>query len=78
MLNNNNLINTIWKQTENHVAELRHERGRKLWFDVSEVQNETKLMLGELRIYQNPDLAKWRNTTREYVITVYTITETGG
>lgn len=66
------------KYLENHVAELRHERGRKLWFDVSEVQSDTKLMLGELRIYQNPELAKWRNTTREYVITVYTISETGG
>lgn len=66
------------KYIENHVAELRHERGRKLWFDVSEVQSDTKLMLGELRIYQNPELAKWRNTTREYVITVYTISETGG
>lgn len=60
------------------MAELRHERGRKLWFDVSEVQSDTKLMLGELRIYQNPELAKWRNSTREYVITVYTIAETGG
>lgn len=60
------------------MAEVRHERGRKLWFDVSEVQSDTKLMLGELRIFQNPDLAKWRNTTREYVISVYTIAENDG
>lgn len=71
-------IYIFYSNLENHVAEVRHERGRKLWFDVSEVQSDTKLLLGELRIYQNPDLAKWRNTTREYVITVYTIAENDG
>ena len=63
---------------ENHVAEVRHERGRKLWFDVSEISKETTLLKAELRIYQNPALGKWRNERKEFVITVYAITKTDG
>lgn len=62
--------------TENHVAEVRHERGRKLWFDVSEVAKDSSLMMAELRIYQNPTIGKWHNELKEFVITVYAITNT--
>lgn len=61
---------------ENH-GEMRHERGRKLWFDVSEVAADSTLMLAELRIYQNPELAKWHSndttTVRDYAVDVYAI-----
>lgn len=62
---------------ENH-AEMRHERGRKLWFDVSEVASDSTLMLAELRIYQNPDLAKFHTndtSVGDLVIDVYSISE---
>lgn len=60
------------------MAEVRHERGRKLWFDVSEVAADSALMLGELRLYQNPDLGKWHNATRDYVIQVFAIDRVDG
>lgn len=69
-------INFIFQ--ENHVAEVRHERGRKLWFDVTEVAKDSTLMMAELRIYQNPSLGKWRNDAKEFVITVYAITKADG
>lgn len=71
-------INKIIIFTENHVAEVRHERGRKLWFDITEVSKENKLMMAELRIYQNPQLGKWKDEKKEFVITVYAITKTDG
>lgn len=61
---------------KNHVADVVDERGRMLWFDVSKVQRNTQLIVAELRIYQKPELGEWQNTTRNYVITVYTITAT--
>ncbi|KAG4079086.1 hypothetical protein HA402_001057 [Bradysia odoriphaga] len=63
---------------KNHVAEVRHERGRKLWFDVSDASRDATLLMGELRIYQNPNLGKWRNETKEFAITVYAITKNDG
>lgn len=60
------------------MAEVRHERGRKLWFDVTEVSKDSTLMMAELRIYQNPSLGKWRNDAKEFVITVYAITKADG
>lgn len=57
---------------------MRHERGRKLWFDVSGVAADSTLMMGELRIYQNPDLAKYHNSTQNYVIQVSAIKHVDG
>lgn len=54
---------------------MRHERGRKLWFDVSEVSNESTLMMAELRIFQNPALGRWQDINKEFVITVYLVTD---
>lgn len=34
--------------------------------------------MGELRIYQNPNLGKWRNESKEFAITVYAITKNDG
>lgn len=59
---------------KNHVTEVRHERGRKLWFDLSEVTPELSLLMGELRIYQNPELARWKDIRKDFVITVYALT----
>lgn len=37
---------------DHHVADVRHERGSRVWFDTSEVSPELTLMMGELRLYQ--------------------------
>lgn len=61
--------------TENHITEVRHERGRKLWFDISEVSKDSTLMMAELRIFQNPALGRWQDINKEFVITVYFVTD---
>lgn len=60
---------------ENHITEVRHERGRKLWFDVSEVSTESTLMMAELRIFQNPALGRWQDINKEFIITVNFVTD---
>lgn len=60
---------------ENHVAEVRHEHGRKLWFDVSEVSPDSMLMMAELRIFQNPSLGRWKELQKEFNISVYVVTK---
>lgn len=59
--------------TDHHVAEVRHERGRRLWFDVSEVSHESTLSMAELRLYQNPELGKKKYSKSNFTISVYTI-----
>lgn len=63
---------------ENHITELRHERGRKLWFDTSEVSTDSTLMMSELRIFQNPSLGRWQDINKEFVITIYFVTDNEG
>ncbi|XP_055684451.1 protein 60A [Lutzomyia longipalpis] len=59
-----------------HVSEVRHERGRRLWFDVSEVSRDSTLMMAELRIYQKP--GKWKGTSKTFTITVHSIIRLNG
>ncbi|KAI8120292.1 Protein 60A [Lucilia cuprina] len=61
-----------------HVDEVRHEHGRRLWFDVSDVPDDNYLMMAELRMYQNPSQGKWATTGKEFTITVYSIVKTNG
>ncbi|XP_058983216.1 protein 60A-like [Musca domestica] len=61
-----------------HVEEVRHEHGRRLWFDVSDVAEDNYLMMAELRIYQNPAQGKWATSGREFTINVYSIVKTNG
>lgn len=58
------------------MTEVRHERGRKLWFDISEVSKDSTLMMAELRIFQNPAMGRWQDINKEFIITVYFRTET--
>jgi bone morphogenetic protein 7 len=37
---------------------MRHEHGRRLWFDVHEIADDLTLMMAELRLYQNSIFAK--------------------
>lgn len=59
----------------NHITEVRHERGRKLWFDISEVASDSTLMMAELRIFQNPALGRWQDINKEFIINVYFLTD---
>lgn len=66
----------IW--ADHHVEEVRHEHGRRLRFNVSDVPNDNYLMMAELRIYQNPAQGKWATSGRDFTINVYLITKTNG
>ncbi|CAO1378765.1 unnamed protein product [Diamesa tonsa] len=55
-----------------HVPEMRHERGRRLWFDISEIANDVTLMMAELRLYQNSILSKF-DEEKPLTVNVYMV-----
>ncbi|XP_055383191.1 protein 60A-like [Condylostylus longicornis] len=63
---------------DHHIAEVRHEHGRKLWFDVSEVSRDAILMMAELRIFQNSKLGNLNGLKKHIIITVYSIVKADG
>ncbi|XP_015607274.1 protein 60A [Cephus cinctus] len=58
-----------------HVAGVRHERGKRLWFDVSEVPPGEHIIGAELRLYQSSDIKNHRNRG-SYMITAYRVLRT--
>ncbi|TMW42304.1 hypothetical protein DOY81_012616 [Sarcophaga bullata] len=77
-INQSDVIMTFLNKNPNHVDEVRHEHGRRLWFDVEDVPDDNYLMMAELRIYQNPSQGKWATSGKEFTITVYSIVKTSG
>ncbi|XP_055633611.1 protein 60A [Toxorhynchites rutilus septentrionalis] len=59
-----------------HVSEVRHEKGRRLWFDVNDT--EAELILAELRIYQRHEQNKYKNENDNITIAIYSITNYEG
>jgi len=51
---------------------VRHERGKRLWFDVSEVPPEEYIIGAELRLYHNAH-TKNQRTHGSHTITVYRV-----
>lgn len=58
-----------------HVPGVRHERGKRLWFDVSEVPPGEHIIGAELRLYHSLD-AKSRRNRGSYMITAYRVLRT--
>ncbi|XP_055585731.1 protein 60A-like [Uranotaenia lowii] len=56
-----------------HVPEVRHEKGRRLWFDVSEAKQEVEIIMAELRLYVRNELSIMRNNTGSITIIIYSI-----
>lgn len=52
---------------DSHVSSLRHERGKRLWFNVTNVSAED-IVGAELRIFQNSDNRESQNV---YTILAY-------
>lgn len=71
----NGWLYCMYFPTENHVAEVRHEHGRKLWFDISGVSSDSMLMMAVLRVFQNPSLGRWKELQKEFIINVYIVTK---
>lgn len=53
---------------------MRHERGRRLWFDVSEVSTEDSIVGSELRVYQSGNWSHKFSNSAGYTVTVYQVT----
>jgi bone morphogenetic protein 7 len=51
---------------EAHPSGLRHERGRRLWFDVSEVPIGERIVSAELRLFLSDGTAPQRATVSVY------------
>lgn len=58
-----------------HVPGVRHERGKRLWFDVSEVPPQEHIIGAELRLYRSADV-KGRKNHGSHTITVYRVLKT--
>ncbi|CAG9814261.1 unnamed protein product [Phaedon cochleariae] len=61
---------------KHHVASVRHERGKRLWFNVSDVPEAEDIVGAELRIYKNTGKSSLKNPDAKYTITVYQLIKT--
>lgn len=59
-----------------HVAGVRHERGKRFWFDVSEVPPGEHIIGAELRLYRSLEPTKNKNQAASYMITAYRLLRT--
>nr|KAF7430126.1 hypothetical protein H0235_006524 [Vespula pensylvanica] len=57
---------------DHHVPGVRHERGKRLWFDVSDVPPGEHIIGAELRLYRSIDVKSRRNRG-SYMITAYRV-----
>lgn len=51
---------------------MRHERGRRLWFDVSEVSAEDSIVGAELRLYQSGNWSQ-KVKSSSFTVTAYQV-----
>ncbi|CAH0557682.1 unnamed protein product [Brassicogethes aeneus] len=64
-----------FESINHHVSSVRHERGKRLWFNVTEVPIAEDVVGAELKIYQNEKLSK-KHPDTQYTITVYQLINT--
>ncbi|XP_066143448.1 protein 60A [Euwallacea fornicatus] len=62
-----------FESINHHVDSVRHERGKRLWFDVSELPVAEDIVGAELKIYQNQSLSKHRD--KNYTMSAYQLIE---
>ncbi|XP_076271007.1 TGF-beta family member glass bottom boat isoform X1 [Rhynchophorus ferrugineus] len=63
-----------FESINHHVDSVRHERGKRLWFDVSELPVAEDIVGAELRIYQNESLSRHRSGN--FTVTAYQLIDT--
>uniref|UniRef100_A0A8D7ZSC7 Protein 60A n=1 Tax=Culex pipiens TaxID=7175 RepID=A0A8D7ZSC7_CULPI len=61
-----------------HVSEVRHEKGRRLWFDLSKVDENMQIILAELRLYQLNQKNKYKKSNESMSLAVYSIMNIDG
>ncbi|XP_053678554.1 protein 60A-like [Anopheles nili] len=61
-----------------HGSEMRHEKGRRLWFGITNIENDVSVLMAELRLYRKLALNKYRTYNTSLTLTVYALTELDG
>ncbi|XP_073995241.1 TGF-beta family member glass bottom boat [Rhodnius prolixus] len=56
-----------------HVANVRHKKGKRLWFDVSEVPAGEMIVRAELRLYQSSNFT--HNEDNKYTVAIYMVSQ---
>ncbi|KAJ8975828.1 hypothetical protein NQ317_003864 [Molorchus minor] len=64
-----------FESVSHHISGVRHERGKRLWFNVTEVPVAEDIVGAELRIYKNEEESLKRSDAR-YTVTVYQLVNT--
>ncbi|XP_060518491.1 protein 60A [Cylas formicarius] len=64
-----------FESVENHVDSVRHERGKRLWFNVLELPVAEDIVGAELRIFQNKS-ASIKRPESIYTVTAYQLIKT--
>lgn len=57
------------------VSSVRHERGKRLWFNVSEVPVSENIVGAELRIYKNSNLTNF-DPDDQFIVAAYQLIRT--
>lgn len=61
-----------------HGSEMRHEKGRRLWFGITNIENDVSVLMAELRLYRKLILNKFTTSNTTFTLTVYAIIEIDG
>ncbi|XP_052862387.1 protein 60A-like [Anopheles cruzii] len=61
-----------------HGSEMRHEKGRRLWFSIGNIENDVSILMGELRLYRKLNLNKFSTYNSTLTLTVYALIELDG
>uniref|UniRef100_A0A182M0U6 Protein 60A n=1 Tax=Anopheles culicifacies TaxID=139723 RepID=A0A182M0U6_9DIPT len=61
-----------------HGSEMRHEKGRRLWFGITNIENDVSILMAELRLYRKLNLNKYTTYNTSLTLTVYALTELNG
>lgn len=64
--------------SDHHVSEVRHEKGRRLWFDLSKVDENMQIILAELRLYQLNQKNEYKKSNESMSLAVYSIMNIDG
>lgn len=60
---------------ESQVSGVRHEKGKRLWFNTSEIPLSEGIIGAELRIYQDGNFAK-KHKKQQYSVSAFQLTKT--
>lgn len=60
---------------DGQISGVRHEKGKRLWFNISDALLTEEIIGAELRIYQDGNFAKKHKHYRDFTVTVFQLTQ---